>query len=106
MKDVSKPVLGMAVLAYPLIDTLRIFAYRAYKGLPPFQADQNHIHHRLIKMGLNHAQTVIAIILYNTLVISLVIIFRHLNPTVLFFALFSFIVLSVLLLFSFKTKQN
>ncbi|PCJ80812.1 MAG: undecaprenyl-phosphate alpha-N-acetylglucosaminyl 1-phosphate transferase [Flavobacteriales bacterium] len=60
---ISKPVFVMACLAYPLIDTLRIFIYRAVTGHSPFGADRNHIHHRLIDIGLNHRQTVL--ILYS-----------------------------------------
>ncbi len=103
--SVSKPLLGMAVLSYPLIDTLRIFAYRAYKGLPPFQADQNHIHHRLIKCGLNHAQTVLSIYLYQALLIGFVLFFHKIDATVLFFGLLGFIVLSIIALFSFNIKK-
>jgi UDP-N-acetylmuramyl pentapeptide phosphotransferase/UDP-N-acetylglucosamine-1-phosphate transferase len=102
MKNISKPILGMSILAYPLIDTLRIFAYRAYKGLPPFQADQNHIHHRLIKYGFSHAQTVLTIIAFNILIIALVFLLSNLNATALFIALFALVILTIILLFSFK----
>jgi UDP-N-acetylmuramyl pentapeptide phosphotransferase/UDP-N-acetylglucosamine-1-phosphate transferase len=55
------PVMVLAILAYPLIDTLRIFFYRAIRGVSPFSADRNHLHHLLIDSGFNHATTVLYI---------------------------------------------
>jgi hypothetical protein len=57
MNAVPKPVLAMSILAYPLIDTLRVFILRASKGRSPFSADKNHIHHKLLSLGLSHRQT-------------------------------------------------
>jgi len=61
---VSKPVFAMAALVYPLTDTLRIFIYRLSRGLSPFAADRNHIHHRLLDLGLGHRKT--ALLIYAT----------------------------------------
>lgn len=58
INQVVNPVYVMALLAYPLIDTLRIFVYRAVRGVSPFSADRNHLHHLLIDSGYNHRQTV------------------------------------------------
>lgn len=65
LKHISKPVFAMAVLVYPLIDTLRIFIYRAAKGVSPFSADKNHIHHRFIEIGFSHRTTVIILYAYS-----------------------------------------
>jgi UDP-GlcNAc:undecaprenyl-phosphate GlcNAc-1-phosphate transferase len=65
------PVVGMAFLAYPLTDTLRIFGYRAMKGVSPFSADRNHLHHLLIDSGMSHTKTVIWIYIANIFVIAL-----------------------------------
>lgn len=81
---ISKPVFAMAVLVYPLYDTLRVFIYRSLKGLSPFSADKNHIHHRLIANGLNHKQTVICIYLANIIVIALAVLTLGLSPDLSF----------------------
>lgn len=60
--NISKPLLALACLVYPLYDTLRVFIYRAIKGRSPFSADKKHIHHRLLDIGCNHAKA--SIILY------------------------------------------
>jgi UDP-N-acetylmuramyl pentapeptide phosphotransferase/UDP-N-acetylglucosamine-1-phosphate transferase len=61
--NVSKPVLAMAILCYPLMDTLRAFTVRISKGISPFKADKNHIHHKLLSMGFSHQK--VCFILYG-----------------------------------------
>ncbi|GAB5539130.1 MAG: MraY family glycosyltransferase [Salibacteraceae bacterium] len=67
----SKPVFAMAALVYPLIDTLRIFVYRIARGISPFAADKNHIHHRLIELGYGHRRTVLLIYAASIFIILL-----------------------------------
>ena len=71
IQKLINPVVGMAILAYPLTDTLRIFGYRAMKGVSPFSADRNHLHHLLIDSGMGHVKTVIWIYAVNIGVIAL-----------------------------------
>ena len=52
----SKISLVAAILVIPLFDTLRVFTLRIMKGTSPFAADNNHLHHRLLSLGLNHVQ--------------------------------------------------
>lgn len=78
---VPTPVFAMAVLVYPLIDTLRIFIYRAAKGMSPFSADKNHIHHKLIKLGLNHAKTVIILYAFTLTVVIMSVFFGVMGST-------------------------
>ncbi len=68
-ENVNTAVLAMAILAYPLIDTLRVFMIRARKGISPFAADKNHIHHRLLSFGFDHRKT--TLILYGFTVVSI-----------------------------------
>jgi UDP-N-acetylmuramyl pentapeptide phosphotransferase/UDP-N-acetylglucosamine-1-phosphate transferase len=71
--QISKPIFAMSVLVYPLIDTLRIFIYRAVHGVSPFSADRNHLHHLLIDIGLSHKAAVILVYSINIFIISLTI---------------------------------
>lgn len=68
---ISKPVYAMAALVYPLVDTLRIFIYRIRRGMSPFAADKNHIHHRLLELGYGHRRTVLLIYASSIFVILL-----------------------------------
>lgn len=79
LTEVSKPIFAMSVLVYPLVDTLRIFIYRLVRGVSPFSADRNHIHHQIIDLGLSHRQTVLVLYAVNIFVIFLAVIFRNLD---------------------------
>jgi UDP-GlcNAc:undecaprenyl-phosphate GlcNAc-1-phosphate transferase len=48
-------------LGLPIMDTLLAIGRRALRGRPLFQADKEHIHHRLMAMGLSHRQTVLVL---------------------------------------------
>ena len=54
VNDVCNPVFILCILAYPAVDTLRVFAVRVFSGKSPFSADRNHIHHLLIDKDFNH----------------------------------------------------
>jgi len=41
------------LLGIPITDTLLAIVRRLRKGIHPFHADQEHIHHRLVKLGLS-----------------------------------------------------
>ena len=51
------------MLAYPLLDVIRVFILRIYNGKSFMTADRNHIHHKLIDIGLSHKKAVLVIIL-------------------------------------------
>ena len=59
------PVLAIATLNIPVLDTLRIMLVRALKGRSPFRGDRNHIHHILIDKGITHFRTSIILCLIN-----------------------------------------
>ena len=87
-QGVSAPVFAMAVLSYPLTDTLRVFFYRTLKGISPFSADRNHIHHRLLQKGFDHRKTTY-ILTSTTLIMSLLsIVLGTFGDTISFFLLF------------------
>ena len=67
------PILLLAVLSFPLLDTLRVFVIRAKEGRSPFSADRNHIHHRLLDIGLTHIQATAVIALCNLILIGVVL---------------------------------
>jgi len=48
----NKTLFAVFILLYPLIDLLRVFIIRIRNNRSPFQPDQNHLHHVLIKRGL------------------------------------------------------
>ena len=50
----NKPLLAMSLIVYPLVDLLRVFIIRIRNKKSPFNPDQNHLHHLLVKKGVPH----------------------------------------------------
>lgn len=105
MSAVPKPVLAMAILAYPLIDTLRVFILRALKGKSPFSADKNHIHHKLLSMGLTHRQTSLVLYGFSIFIILLTFLTPAYSPNVTFVIVMSVAIVSLNSVFLFKSKK-
>ena len=65
LEGLAQPVAAMCMLAYPLVDTLRVFTLRVLDGRSPFSPDRWHIHHKLMELGLGHKRSSGAIWLYT-----------------------------------------
>lgn len=74
--DLHKILFVISILFYPIVDIIRIFFLRLLKGKSPFQPDNNHIHHLLLKRTNNH--------FYTTLVITSISIFFLILIQILF----------------------
>lgn len=50
---VMNPVTALWVIAIPLIDMVTVMVHRIRRGRSPFLPDRTHLHHILLKLGLN-----------------------------------------------------
>jgi len=57
----AKVAVALLVLGVPIIDTFWIIVRRLLQRRSPFSPDRQHIHHRLLDLGLSHRQTVLLI---------------------------------------------
>lgn len=69
----SAPVVSIAILIVPIIDTLRVFFIRLSEKRSPFSPDMNHIHHNMLKLGKSHLSTTLTIVLFNIIFIAFAI---------------------------------
>jgi UDP-GlcNAc:undecaprenyl-phosphate GlcNAc-1-phosphate transferase len=53
-------LLPVVLMAFPLLDTALAFGRRVLRLQHPFQGDTEHLHHRLLRLGLSPAQTLAA----------------------------------------------
>jgi len=51
-------LIPILLLGLPILDTLLSFARRILSGRSPFLADREHIHHKMIRLGLTQVQVV------------------------------------------------
>jgi UDP-N-acetylmuramyl pentapeptide phosphotransferase/UDP-N-acetylglucosamine-1-phosphate transferase len=71
LPGVIRPVAAMCLLAYPLVDTLRVFTLRVLQRRSPFSPDRRHIHHLLMKLGWGHRLSSAALWMYSLLFVVL-----------------------------------
>ncbi|MEC3877507.1 glycosyltransferase family 4 protein [Chryseobacterium salviniae] len=81
----SAPVVAVAILILPIVDTLNVIIIRLINKKSPFDADRNHIHHKLLKLNLTHRRSSGYIILYYLFIVGLAYLLRHTNVNLLLF---------------------
>lgn len=98
----SAPSIAVAILIIPVFDTARVFAIRIFNGKSPFSPDKNHVHHILIRSGLNQMQTVFLLSALNIITIVAAIAMADLGDNFLmaFFALYFIAFLIILQILS------
>ncbi|MBW7676994.1 glycosyltransferase family 4 protein [Chryseobacterium chendengshani] len=79
----SAPVIAMAILILPIVDTLNVILVRLWNKKSPFLADKNHIHHKLLKLNLTHRRSSFYIIVYYLFIVSVAYCLRHTNVNLL-----------------------
>lgn len=78
--DLNLPIILIALFFYPLLDTLRIVLLRIFiLKKSPFQADSNHLHHRLISIGLKHWESTLLLSLLTILLLVSSCLLNNLN---------------------------
>ncbi len=78
----AAPAVSFAIIIVPLIDTLRVMTIRISNKKSPFSADQNHIHHRLLKLVKSHFKVTLIIIAANAFIIAFALLLNHLSLNV------------------------
>jgi UDP-GlcNAc:undecaprenyl-phosphate/decaprenyl-phosphate GlcNAc-1-phosphate transferase len=69
----NKTLFAVLVLLYPLVDLLRVFVLRIKEGQSPFQPDQRHLHHVLLK-SLSRKHTYVCLFLVSFQLSAVVLI--------------------------------
>lgn len=73
----SAPVMVLAILIIPVVDTLRVFTIRIIHKRSPFSPDRNHIHHKLLQLGLKPALVTLTLYSVNLLFIAAAYVFEN-----------------------------
>lgn len=104
---IQAPALTIAILIGPVFDTLRVFTLRIINGKSPFEADRNHIHHRILKLGLNHLQTTLCLSAINLTSIVMVLLFsRFSNSLLIVLILLVSMVFNWMITFGIRSKER
>jgi len=105
---INAPVIVLGALFVPALDTLRVFIIRILNGTSPFSPDKNHLHHKLIDLGLSQLSALMVLIFLNLLIICGVIMLKNkMSLTQIIFVLLSFaLIISLVLDFLPKKATN
>jgi UDP-GlcNAc:undecaprenyl-phosphate GlcNAc-1-phosphate transferase len=91
-------VLAAAIWVIPYTDMLLAVIRRTRKGMSPFDADRQHLHHRLQNMGHSHRQSVLLMYLWAALFAGLVVGLSVLRINLIWFAVITLGAIGVLVL--------
>ena len=75
---------GLLVLGLPFLDTLAVMGQRLAKGRSPFIGDRNHVHHKLLALGLSHHEAVIVIYGIQAVMVGLAYLLRWQSDALIF----------------------
>jgi UDP-GlcNAc:undecaprenyl-phosphate GlcNAc-1-phosphate transferase len=96
-----------AITIIPLFDTARVFFLRLYRKAHPFKGDNNHIHHRLLRMGLTHTQTTLTLTTFTLVLIATALSLQNLAPFYQLLTLFTItLVVNVITYWTYVKNPN
>jgi len=72
--------LPLAVLAVPVIDTTFVVAKRLKHGLPVYEGDRSHLHHRFMNLGYSQRRSVLTIYVWCGTLAAAALATRFLPP--------------------------
>ncbi len=96
-------LLPLIILGFPILDTLTVMTERLAAGQSPFQADNRHFHHRLLKLGLFQTEAVTVIYIIQASLVSIAFFLRFHSEVTL---LAGYVVFSILVLFIFWVSET
>jgi UDP-GlcNAc:undecaprenyl-phosphate GlcNAc-1-phosphate transferase len=91
-------IIPVAIWLIPYTDMLLAVIRRTMKGMSPFDADRQHLHHRIQNMGHSHRQSVLLMYLWAALFAGLVVGLSVLRINLIWFAVITFGAIGVLVL--------
>ena len=68
---VGAPIVAFSTLFIPIFDVFRVFIVRIKHGKSPFLPDKNHIHHKLLALGMSHRQAMLTLVISSSMFIIL-----------------------------------
>ena len=101
------PLVLVAVLFVPILDTCRVMIIRLLRGVSMFSPDRNHIHHIIVDYGLSHRKASFLIGLVNFCIglfmFFVIINYNTLQSTLLLISIFA---AGILLLFLLNRNKS
>lgn len=98
-RDPFPITIWLLMLGLPFLDTIAVMGQRLAKGRSPFIGDRNHVHHKLLALGLSHHEAVIVIYAIQAVMVGLGYLLRW-QSDVLILSIYASFALAMLVLFA------
>lgn len=99
------PALVSLIWGLPILDTAGVMIQRLVEGRSPFTADKNHVHHKLLGVGLSHREAVLSIYAIQASLVALAFVLRW-HPDVIILGVYGLFAGAVLVLFIRRGKPT
>ncbi len=77
-------IIALSIVFIPIFDTTRLFITRLLRKKSPFAPDKHHIHHKFLRLGFNHIQSTLMILLIQAIYIVVnFLLVNHINVNLL-----------------------
>ena len=87
------PVTALWFVAIPFFDAVGVMASRAIKGIMPLRPGRDHLHHKLLDMGLSSNAIYMVLIFISALSAGIGYIFNHSFPESHYISFYAFMIL-------------
>jgi UDP-GlcNAc:undecaprenyl-phosphate GlcNAc-1-phosphate transferase len=87
------PVTALWFVAIPFFDAVSVMASRAIKGIMPLRPGRDHLHHKLLDIGLSSNAIYVALIFASALFAAIGYIFNHSFPDNHYISFYAFLIL-------------
>ena len=89
------PVTALWLVAIPLLDCITVFTSRLMKGIMPFRPGRDHLHHKLLDIGIK-PKKILYIFISISVFLSLIGLFLENNfPDKEYISFYAFVILSM-----------
>jgi UDP-GlcNAc:undecaprenyl-phosphate GlcNAc-1-phosphate transferase len=87
------PVTALWFVAIPFFDAVSVMVSRAIKGIMPLRPGRDHLHHKLLDIGLSSNAIYVALIFASALFAAIGYIFNHSFPDNHYISFYAFLIL-------------
>ena len=89
------PVTTLWLVAIPLIDCITVLTSRMLKGIMPFRPGRDHLHHKLLNLGIKPKKILIIFILLSLCMAGIGYTFEQIYPNQEYISFYTFIIVFV-----------
>ena len=98
------PVTALWLVALPLIDCIAVMVSRSLKGIMPFRPGRDHLHHRLLDLGIK-PKRILLIFITSSMILALIGFLLEINfPEKEYVSFYAFLILSFT--YYFTSRKN